>query len=97
MFGLGAGELFVILFLALIFIGPKKLPQLARGLGRGFREFQKAKSDFMTEMHRVEGPIKEGVESVRTTAKQNVEEWKEEFQNAASATEPKEENRPPVS
>lgn len=42
MFGLGFGEIAVILFVALIFIGPKKLPELARGLGKGIREFQNA-------------------------------------------------------
>jgi sec-independent protein translocase protein TatA len=42
MFGLGFGEIAVILFIALIFIGPKKLPELARGLGKGIREFQNA-------------------------------------------------------
>lgn len=42
MFGLGIGEITVILIIALIFIGPKKLPELARGLGRGIKEFQNA-------------------------------------------------------
>tara|TARA_Y100001936_G_C16089513_1_gene684777 strand:+ start:1194 stop:1463 length:270 start_codon:yes stop_codon:yes gene_type:complete len=41
-FGLGVGEIVIILFIALIFIGPKKLPELARGLGKGMREFQNA-------------------------------------------------------
>lgn len=51
MFGLGAGELFVIFVFALIFIGPKKLPELAKGLGKGIREFQKAKNEIMDEVH----------------------------------------------
>lgn len=51
MFGLGSGELLLILFIALVFIGPKKLPELARGLGRGIREFQKAKNDFMDQVN----------------------------------------------
>ncbi|MBI2520211.1 MAG: twin-arginine translocase TatA/TatE family subunit [Bdellovibrio sp.] len=46
MFGLGAGEMILVGVIALIFIGPKKLPELARGLGQGLREFQKAKDDF---------------------------------------------------
>lgn len=47
MFGLGAGEMLIILAFALIFIGPKKLPELARNLGKGLREFQNAKDEFM--------------------------------------------------
>jgi sec-independent protein translocase protein TatA len=50
MFGLGAGEVILILLFALIFIGPKKLPELAKGLGKGIREFQKAKDDLMNEV-----------------------------------------------
>lgn len=42
MFGLGVGEILIILAAALIFIGPKKLPEIARGLGKGFKEFQNA-------------------------------------------------------
>ncbi len=50
MFGLGAGELLLIGVIALIFIGPKKLPELAQGLGRALREFQKAKDDFQASV-----------------------------------------------
>jgi len=48
MFGLGFSELLVICALALIFIGPKKLPDLARALGRGFAEFKRATDEFKT-------------------------------------------------
>ncbi|MCR9204916.1 MAG: twin-arginine translocase TatA/TatE family subunit [Halobacteriovoraceae bacterium] len=50
MFGLGAGEILIILVFALIFIGPKKLPELARNLGKGIREFQKAKDELTGEL-----------------------------------------------
>jgi len=56
MFGLGAGELLVIFILALIFIGPKKLPELAKGLGKGIREFQKAKDDIMDDINKPDSP-----------------------------------------
>jgi Tat protein translocase TatB subunit len=42
MFGLGVSELLLIAAIALIFIGPQKLPDLARALGRGFAEFKRA-------------------------------------------------------
>ncbi|SHJ85390.1 sec-independent protein translocase protein TatB [Desulfatibacillum alkenivorans DSM 16219] len=45
MFGIGMQELVVILLVALIFIGPKKLPEIAQALGKGFAEFRKATQD----------------------------------------------------
>lgn len=44
--GLGTTEIVVILVIALIVLGPSKLPELAKSLGRGLREFRKASSDF---------------------------------------------------
>ncbi len=61
MFGLGATELIVIGVIALIFIGPKKLPELARSLGRGLNEFNRAKNDFMDSVR--EGEQEAGKEA----------------------------------
>lgn len=58
MFGLGAGELFLIFLIALFFLGPKKLPELAKGLGSAVREFNKAKDQMMQEINRHENEIK---------------------------------------
>lgn len=46
MFGIGMPEMILILAIALIVIGPKKLPDLAKSLGRAMREFKKATSEF---------------------------------------------------
>ena len=42
MFGIGVQELIIIAIIALLIVGPKKLPDLAKTLGKGFRDFQKA-------------------------------------------------------
>ena len=58
MFGIGMPEMLVILALALIIIGPKKLPDLAKSLGRAMREFKKATSEFK-ETIQLEGELSE--------------------------------------
>ena len=72
MFGLGFGELLVIAVIALIFIGPKKLPELAKGLGQGLREFQSASKGLTEEISReINADMKntgKKVEVVETTA-----------------------------
>ncbi len=46
---LGAGELFIIALMVLVFFGSKKIPELARGLGEGIREFRKATKEAYDE------------------------------------------------
>lgn len=50
MFGIGMPEMFLILAIALIVIGPKKLPDLAKSLGRAFGEFKKATAELKETM-----------------------------------------------
>ena len=54
MFGLGTGEIILILLIILIFFGAKKIPELAQGLGKGMREFRKAARDIQDEIDRPE-------------------------------------------
>ena len=50
MFGIGMPEMLLIIAIALIVIGPKKLPDLAKSLGRAMREFKKATNEFKETM-----------------------------------------------
>ena len=71
MFGIGMQELIVILIIALLVVGPKKLPELARALGRGFAEFKRATNDVRqtldAELRQLDAPA-----APRTTEKQAI-------------------------
>jgi Tat protein translocase TatB subunit len=54
-FGIGMQELLIILAVALIVLGPKKLPELARSLGRLFAEFQRTAQDLRSSVDFDEG------------------------------------------
>ncbi len=55
MFGLGTGEIILILIVILVLFGGKKIPEMMQGLGKGIREFKKASSD-------IEEDIKKSIE-----------------------------------
>ncbi|ABB24465.1 MAG: preprotein translocase subunit TatA [Pelodictyon luteolum] len=52
MFGLGGQELILILMIILLLFGAKKLPELAKGLGKGMKEFKKAQNEMEDEFNK---------------------------------------------
>jgi sec-independent protein translocase protein TatA len=50
-FNLGGGEIFIVLLIVLLFFGSKKIPELARGLGKGIREFKDASNNIQREIN----------------------------------------------
>jgi Tat protein translocase TatB subunit len=97
MFGIGLPELLVILVVALLVLGPKRLPEVARTLGKGLAEFRRATSDLTDELRDAQSLMEEEARQVRraTTAKARpaaarpAEEAPGEAASAASATQPR--------
>jgi sec-independent protein translocase protein TatA len=70
---IGGSEGVVIIFAALLLFGGKKLPELARGVGKGIREFKDATDDMKREIHRNINSIEDKPE-VKETEKSGVQE-----------------------
>ena len=58
---LGPWEIVPIILVVILIFGGKKLPELARGLGKGLKEFRKAKKEITDEVNTVTDYIKESV------------------------------------
>ena len=66
MFGIGMPELLLILAIALIVLGPKKLPELARALGKGMAEFRRATDELKEEFRHLEHDVEDSSPSATT-------------------------------
>ena len=61
-FGIGLPEMVLILIVALLVFGPKKLPEIGRSLGKAIRGFQEASKEFESEFKREAQQIQESVQ-----------------------------------
>ncbi|BAZ47669.1 TatA/E family twin arginine-targeting protein translocase [Nostoc ellipsosporum NOK] len=64
-FGIGLPEMALIMVVALLIFGPKKLPEIGRSLGKAIRGFQEASNEFQNEFKREAEQIEQ---AVKTTA-----------------------------
>jgi len=73
MFGIGLPEMIIILVVALLVVGPSKLPELARTLGKAFSEFRRM-ADEVKETFEEEVLKEEGVQAAESTGEVKIEE-----------------------
>lgn len=98
---IGTGELLIILFIAILFIGPNKLPQIAKVMGKGFKDFkgyvQSATEEFKdssadirevyTEIDSIKKDITSTIKGAETELKDAITTKKEPVSNTAENLE----------
>ncbi|MFZ0133356.1 MAG: twin-arginine translocase TatA/TatE family subunit [Desulfobacterales bacterium] len=84
MFGIGMPEMLLILAIALIVIGPKKLPDLAKSMGRALREFKKATSE-LKESIELDSELKEVKKSFKDSLTDGPVSVKDQSQGSGPA------------
>ncbi|NEP09825.1 MAG: TatA/E family twin arginine-targeting protein translocase [Symploca sp. SIO1A3] len=72
-FGIGLPEMALILVIALLVFGPKKLPEIGRSLGKAIRGFQEASRDFENEFKREAQQLEEAVKTPTLAESQEVD------------------------
>ncbi|MDB9312386.1 TatA/E family twin arginine-targeting protein translocase [Spirulina sp. CS-785/01] len=86
-FGVGLPEMMLILGIALLIFGPKKLPEIGRSLGQAIRGFQEAADEFQTEFKREADQLENSVKMNAQLESQNKETQTPPAESASSPSQ----------
>ncbi len=84
MFGVGTSELVIILIIALLILGPKEIPKVARTIGKGMRELQRAKDELKKNIEFEDDPISDIKSDLTDMINETKEDIQSEFKSPAS-------------
>ncbi len=79
--GIGGSEIFLILLAVLIFFGADKIPELARGLGKGMREFKKAAEDIKSEINNSTSDVRNEMDDLKSELNKQTTDIKKEVED----------------
>ncbi len=67
-------EIFIIMAVALMLFGANKIPEIAKGLGKGMREFRKATDDIKKEFNESTDDIQKDIKDISDNVKKNLDD-----------------------
>jgi sec-independent protein translocase protein TatA len=73
---ISGGEIVLVMMLALLFFGAKAIPDIAKTLGKGMREFKKATNEIKREMNDYTSDIKKDIDEVKSTVNKETSDIK---------------------
>ncbi|NDJ20791.1 TatA/E family twin arginine-targeting protein translocase [Nostoc sp. B(2019)] len=84
-FGIGLPEMAVIMVVALLIFGPKKLPEIGRSVGKTIRSFQDASKEFQNEFQKEAEQLEQVVKTTAELEPKQLEAVKSEQDTAGSS------------
>ena len=82
---LGAMEIALIILVVVLLFGAKKIPELARSLGRASQEYKKAKEDFLAEVNKPAEDVKDAIASDPSAPAANANAVQQDGKDSGSA------------
>ena len=80
--GIGAGEWLVLLAVVLVFVGPKRLPETARNIGRWYNKFRRAAESFKRQLMEMDTELDRTVREAEAQASKSIDDIQNEFRES---------------
>lgn len=86
-FGIGLPEMILIMLVALLIFGPKKLPEIGRSMGKAIKGFQDASREFESEFKREADRLEQTISAPATTTAEVKTASSDEIKEATNVTD----------
>ncbi|MCW0484435.1 Sec-independent protein translocase subunit TatA/TatB [Gaoshiqia sediminis] len=81
---ISGGEIVMVMLIALLFFGSKSIPDIARTLGKGVREFKKATNEIKRELNENTGEFKKDIDNISSSVKESTHKLTKDINDGLS-------------